>query len=217
METLKKADDAYLKACLVANDEIFLFLVMYTVRQYFRLLSPTQVAEVSGELVGQILFDVVVGLIITGGAGLAAKYGVRIGSKAVAGAMNVADGARTNKNILGEFLGQFAREFQDFMEDIGTNHRAIQVAGGSRLNPSSTQPGPDVRNRNAMYQQIADDDEVVNLQAVIMLPPVRPARLWSGMIHHPLKPIRAGSRRTMNPRKAWKTRSARLLVKRCLS
>lgn len=165
METLKKADDAYLKACLVANDEIFLFLVMYTVRQYFRLLSPTQVAEVSGELVGQILFDVVVGLIITGGAGLAAKYGVRIGSKAVAGAMNVADGARTNKNILGEFLGQFAREFQDFMEDIGTNHRAIQVAGGSRLNPSSTQPGPDVRNRNAMYQQIADDDEVVNLQA----------------------------------------------------
>src|SRR5690554_1344513 len=70
MENLKKADDAYLKACLVANDEVFLFLVMYTVRQYFRLLSPTQVAEVSGELVGQILFDVVVGLIITGGAGL---------------------------------------------------------------------------------------------------------------------------------------------------
>ncbi|KPQ28518.1 MAG: Rhs family protein [Marinobacter excellens HL-55] len=165
LETLKKADEAYLKACLVANDEIFLFLVMYTVRQYFRLLAPTQVAEVSGELVGQILFDVVVGLIITGGAGLAAKYGARIGSKAAASAMDVADSARTSKNILGEFLGQFAREFQDFMESIGTNHRAIQVAGGSRLDASGTQRGADVRNRNQVYSQIADDDQVTNLQS----------------------------------------------------
>src|SRR5690554_8117380 len=42
LETLKKADEAYLKACLVANDEIFLFLVMYTVRQYFRSLRSEE-------------------------------------------------------------------------------------------------------------------------------------------------------------------------------
>src|SRR5690554_4868749 len=165
LETLKKADEAYLKACLVANDEIFLFLVMYTVRQYFRLLAPTQVAEVSGELVGQILFDVVVGLIITGGAGLAAKYGARIGSKAVAGAMNVAEDARVTKNILGEFLGQFAREFQEFMEDIGTNHRKIQFAGSGHIDSSNTQSGAGVRNRHNAYQEMADTDDVANIQS----------------------------------------------------
>src|SRR5690554_5886708 len=165
MENLKKVDDAYLKACLVANDEVFLFLVMYTVRQYFRLLAPTQVAEMSGELVGQILFDVVVGLIITGGAGLAAKYGARIGSKAVAGAMNVADSARVSINILGEFLGMFAKEFQDFMENIGTKHRDIQLAGVGPLDSSNTQLGRGVRNRHNAYQEMADGDEVANLQA----------------------------------------------------
>ena len=165
MENLKKADDAYLKACLVANDEVFLFLVMYTVRQYFRLLSPTQVAEVSGELVGQILFDVVVGLIITGGAGLAAKYGARIGSKALAGAMNVVEDVRVTKNILGEFLGQFAREFQEFMENIGTNHRKIQFAGSGHIDSSNTQSGGDVRNRHNAYQEMADTDDVANIRS----------------------------------------------------
>src|SRR5690606_40392250 len=70
METLKQADEAYLKACLIANDEIFLFLVFYTLRPFFRMLAPTQLAETVGERVGRILFDVVVGSLLTGGAGL---------------------------------------------------------------------------------------------------------------------------------------------------
>lgn len=162
LEILKKTDDAYLKACLVANDEIFLFLIMYTVRQYFCLLAPTQVSEFSSEMIGQILFDVVVGLIITGGSGLAAKYGARVGSKAAAKAMKV--GSRTN-NSIGNFLGEFAEIFQDFMNNIGMNHRALQMAGGGRLNSSRTQVGTKVRERHVMYNEIADGDQVANLQA----------------------------------------------------
>jgi RHS repeat-associated protein len=164
METLKKTDDAYLKACLVANDEIFLFLVMYTVRQYFRLLTPTQVADVSGELIGQLLFDVVVGLLITGGVGLATKYGARVGSKAAARAVAKADSPQVDG--LGSFLGDLAGTFQRTMDDIGTRHRPLQVSSANRLDTSSTNAGSDLKPQHHAYTQtLTDGDTVAGIQS----------------------------------------------------
>ncbi|MGP4846209.1 RHS repeat-associated core domain-containing protein [Marinobacter sp. 1Y8] len=166
MEKLKQADDAYLKACLVANDEIFLFIVMYTMRQYFRMLPPTQLAEMAGELIGQVLFDVVVGLIITGGAGLAAKYGTRIGTKAAAKAVGRAGSATPDNVGLGPFLAKLAEGFQKYMDDIGTNHRAIQVAGDMPLSTGNTRRGADFQvQHDTAYQSMAADDHGLPLQS----------------------------------------------------
>lgn len=165
MEKLKGADDAYLKACLVANDEIFLFIVMYTLRQYFRMQSPTQLADMAGELLGQVLFDVVVGLIITGGAGLAAKYGARIGTKAVAKAVGRAGDDVPDSVDLGPFLVKLSDGFQHYMDDIGTNHRRIQTAGESNLSPSSAARGADMQTQHPAYSALGADEKALPVQA----------------------------------------------------
>ncbi|WP_165857447.1 RHS repeat-associated core domain-containing protein [Marinobacter sp. JSM 1782161] len=164
-EKLKEADDAYLKACLVANDEIFLFIVLYTVRQYFRLLTPTQLAEVAGELVGQILFDVVVGLLITGGLGLATKYGARVGSKAAARVVGRAESDAVDNLSLGDFMASLANGFQIYMDDVGTNHRRLQFAGDGNLSPSGTVTGGALQRQHPAYASVASDDRAAALEA----------------------------------------------------
>ncbi|WP_245749905.1 RHS repeat-associated core domain-containing protein [Marinobacter zhejiangensis] len=155
LEVLKQSDEAYLKACLVANDEIFLFLVMYTIRQYFRMLAPTQLAESIGNVIGQILFDVVVGLLLTGGTGLAAKYGARIGSKVVESVVMDRD---VPSSSLAEFLGNLAEVFQQTMEDLGTKHRPLQMAGGGRLDTSGTVSGDTVGRRSETTPPVSDGE-----------------------------------------------------------
>ena len=61
----------------MAQDEALLFLFAYTLVNWIRLLPPNKQGEIMGEVVVSLLLDVLVGIVVTGGAGLAVRYGAK--------------------------------------------------------------------------------------------------------------------------------------------
>ena len=62
---------------LVLQDEALLYLYANALISWLRLLPPDQQTEFGAQVVATVLFDVLVGVVLTGGAGLAARYGVK--------------------------------------------------------------------------------------------------------------------------------------------
>ncbi|KTS75533.1 type IV secretion protein Rhs [Pseudomonas oryzihabitans] len=73
-------------ALLIASDEPLLWIFLCALIAWVKLLPPTTAAEVVGALTGEVLLNVLIGVVLTGGLGLA----VRLGGKLA----NVAEGGR---------------------------------------------------------------------------------------------------------------------------
>lgn len=91
LELINEADFEKLKAqakellgtaLLIASDEPLLFIYASAIVCWTQLLPPTTAAEMVAELSTGLLLDILLGIILTGGAGLAVRLAVK-GSKAI--------------------------------------------------------------------------------------------------------------------------------------
>ncbi|MHA5868535.1 type IV secretion protein Rhs, partial [Pseudomonas aeruginosa] len=91
LEFINEADFEKLKAqakellgtaLLIASDEPLLFIYASAIVCWIQLLPPTTAAEMVAELSTGLLLDILLGIILTGGAGLAVRLAVK-GSKAI--------------------------------------------------------------------------------------------------------------------------------------
>ena len=64
-------------AMLVLQDEALLYLYAYALVSWVKLLPPDQQTEFGAQVIASVLIDVIVGVVLTGGAGLAARYGAK--------------------------------------------------------------------------------------------------------------------------------------------
>ncbi|MFQ2083797.1 RHS repeat-associated core domain-containing protein [Aeromonas veronii] len=69
-------------AMLVLQDEALLYLYAYALVCWVKMLSPDQQTEFGSQVISSVLIDVIIGVILTGGAGLAARYGAKAASAA---------------------------------------------------------------------------------------------------------------------------------------
>ena len=69
-------------AMLVLQDEALLYLYAYALVSWVKLLPPDQQTEFGAQVIASVLIDVIVGVVLTGGAGLAARYGAKTVSMA---------------------------------------------------------------------------------------------------------------------------------------
>ena len=58
----------------MAQDEALLFLFAYTLVNWIRLLPPNKQGEIIGDVAATMLLDILIGILLTGGVGLAVKY-----------------------------------------------------------------------------------------------------------------------------------------------
>ncbi|MGF1688416.1 DUF6531 domain-containing protein [Photobacterium japonica] len=83
-ELLKKANTSISNGLAILQDEAYLFLFGAAFIAWAKMIPPQTLATLSGELLIGIVFDVVIGVVLTGGIGLAVKYGgktVKTGAK----------------------------------------------------------------------------------------------------------------------------------------
>ena len=83
-----KAKDLMHTLLMIVSDEPLMFLYASAVVCWVQLLPPTTVAEFAGQVLTGLLLDILLGIVLTGGAGLAVRYSV----KAVKGLSNGAAG-----------------------------------------------------------------------------------------------------------------------------
>ncbi|MGY3912081.1 RHS repeat-associated core domain-containing protein [Aeromonas piscicola] len=69
-------------AMLVLQDEALLYLYAYALVCWVKMLPPDQQTEFGSQVISSVLIDVIIGVILTGGAGLAARYGAKAASAA---------------------------------------------------------------------------------------------------------------------------------------
>ena len=77
---------------LVLQDEALLYLYAYALVSWVKLLPPDQQTEFGAQVIASVLIDVIVGVVLTGGAGLAARYGAKTVSIA------------KNSEVIGQFV-----------------------------------------------------------------------------------------------------------------
>ena len=83
-----QAKDLMHTLLMIVSDEPLMFLYASAVVCWVQLLPPTTVAELTGQVLTGLLLDILLGVVLTGGAGLAVRYSV----KAVKGLSNGAAG-----------------------------------------------------------------------------------------------------------------------------
>ncbi|MGY3942930.1 polymorphic toxin type 46 domain-containing protein [Aeromonas tecta] len=64
-------------AMLVLQDEALLYLYAYALVSWVKLLPPDEQTEFGAQVIASVLIDVIVGVVLTGGAGLAVRYSVK--------------------------------------------------------------------------------------------------------------------------------------------
>ncbi|WP_421195460.1 RHS repeat-associated core domain-containing protein [Aeromonas enteropelogenes] len=69
-------------AMLVLQDEALLYLYAYALVCWVKLLPPDEQTEFGAQVISSVLIDVIIGVVLTGGAGLAARYGAKAASMA---------------------------------------------------------------------------------------------------------------------------------------
>lgn len=69
-------------AMLVLQDEALLYLYAYALVSWVKMLPPDQQTEFGAQVISSVLIDVIIGVVLTGGAGLAARYGAKAASAA---------------------------------------------------------------------------------------------------------------------------------------
>ncbi len=69
-------------AMLVLQDEALLYLYAYALVCWVKMLPPDQQTEFGAQVISSVLIDVIIGVVLTGGAGLAARYGAKAATMA---------------------------------------------------------------------------------------------------------------------------------------
>lgn len=77
VQLLESANEAVSKALMVLQDEAYLFLFGNALISWASMIPPQVLARMSVEVIASLVIDIIVGVILTGGAGLAARYGAR--------------------------------------------------------------------------------------------------------------------------------------------
>src|SRR5690606_12237334 len=86
LEFITEADFKKLKAqakelmqtvLLIVSDEPLMFLYAAAVVCWVQLLPPTTVAEITSQVMTGLLLDILLGIVLSGGAGLAVRYSVK--------------------------------------------------------------------------------------------------------------------------------------------
>ncbi|PJG57636.1 DUF6531 domain-containing protein, partial [Aeromonas cavernicola] len=62
-------------AMLVLQDEALLYLYVYALVSWVKMLPPDELAEFGTQMVATVLLDILIGVVLTGGAGLAIHHG----------------------------------------------------------------------------------------------------------------------------------------------
>ncbi|MFP8966456.1 RHS repeat-associated core domain-containing protein [Pokkaliibacter sp. CJK22405] len=82
LKLIETANEAVGKALAILQDEAFLFLYANALATWIRMVPPQVLARLAVKLIVGFIIDVVIGVVLTGGLGLAARYGVKAKSLA---------------------------------------------------------------------------------------------------------------------------------------
>lgn len=74
--------DGLAKALVVAQDKGLMFILVSAIISWFKLLPPQDLIEVQSALVTEFIIGLLVGVVLTGGAGLAVRLGTKVFTKA---------------------------------------------------------------------------------------------------------------------------------------
>ncbi|KRW61694.1 type IV secretion protein Rhs [Pseudomonas sp. TTU2014-080ASC] len=77
LEKLKQAKDVVEKLLLIVSDEPLMFLYTSAFVTWLQLLPPTTIAELTSQILSTLLLDILLGIVLSGGAGLAVRYSVK--------------------------------------------------------------------------------------------------------------------------------------------
>ena len=65
-------------AMLVLQDEALIYLYVNALVSWLKMLPPDELVEFGTQAVVTVLFDVLVGIVLTGGAGIAVRYSAKV-------------------------------------------------------------------------------------------------------------------------------------------
>ncbi|MFD1261759.1 DUF1308 domain-containing protein [Entomomonas asaccharolytica] len=74
--------DGLAQALVIAQDKGLMFILVCAIISWFQLLPPQDLIEVKSALVTEFIIGLLVGVVLTGGAGLAVRFGSKVFTKA---------------------------------------------------------------------------------------------------------------------------------------
>ena len=192
LKFISEADFAKLKAqakellrtaLLIVNDEPLMFFYASAVVCWAQLLPPTTVAEMISEFASGLLFDILLGIVLSGGAGLAVRYAVK-GVRTVKASGGVAILEKAMQKLIDLSRGHALKPHAEVVEPLAVKGSAtvnssqkatvqIQSAaqGISRVEPD-TLP---IRRGKAQNTQVSESRKTDDVSTPAKTPNDKPA------------------------------------------
>ncbi|WP_394560153.1 RHS repeat-associated core domain-containing protein [Aquipseudomonas alcaligenes] len=115
-------------ALLIASDEPLLWIYVAAIVAWVSMLPPQTCIEVLAELTGEVLLNILLGVVLTGGIGLA----VRVGTKALSAAKN---SGRVIK-LIEDFTGMLMKLSQGHAKPHASSAKPLLAHGSGGLQPA---------------------------------------------------------------------------------
>ncbi|WP_349921887.1 RHS repeat-associated core domain-containing protein [Aeromonas veronii] len=112
-------------AMLVLQDEALLYLYAYALVSWVKLLPPDEQTEFGAQVIASVLIDVIIGVVLTGGAGLAVRYGAK-----------AATVARKSDRVTRLVSALVSLSKKHNLAQHAQSAKKVLVAGAARLNPA---------------------------------------------------------------------------------
>nr|WP_286948115.1 RHS repeat-associated core domain-containing protein [Pseudomonas sp. UBA6718] len=115
-------------ALLIASDEPLLWIYVAAIVAWVSMLPPQTCIEVLAELTGEVLLNILLGVVLTGGIGLA----VRVGTKALTAAKN---GGRVVK-LIEDFTSMLMKFSQGHAKSHASSAKPLLAHGSGGMQPT---------------------------------------------------------------------------------
>lgn len=170
-ELLKSANTSISNGLAILQDEAFLYLFGVAFVSWTKMIPPQVLAMLSGELLMGLVFDVIIGVVLTGGVGLAAKYGGKA----------IATGAKIVENVSGARKAPDTETILNAFADLLGNARALIPAHIPQSNKIFNKSGSNLDSTYSGQTQYAIPDgntqvdnssniEITNVESKEVLP-----------------------------------------------